>query len=245
MTDTDTSKVRAELEQATAPTPRKTVLDLIARNEAELQHLLGPSMTVDRFRTIALTTFRNTPGLYECEPFSVVGALRLCAQLGLEPGPLGLAYVVPFKGQATFVLGYKGMIQLAYRSGLLKSVQTAIVREGDGFDWRLGTRPFLDHVPSGPPGDREWLAVYAVAQTKTGGAPFAVLTPEEVEARRKRSQLGKDGRGPWATDTEAMWRKSAVRALQPWLPQVPELVQAVEADETAPPAMLTEAEGEE
>src|SRR5437588_7550283 len=123
------------------------------------------------------------------------------------------------------------MVELAYRSGKVRRVSATVVREGDAFAFRYGTRALLDHVPAGAPAEREWLAVYAVAELTNGGKPFEVLYPEDVEARRKRSALGKQNKGPWADDTEAMWRKSAVRQLQRWLPQTPAMAQASEQDE--------------
>lgn len=233
MTETaNTEPLRGELERVSATPAQKTILDLIDRNEPELAKLLGPSLSVDAFRTAAMTYLRLSPKLWECNPYSVVGGLRLGAQLGLALGPLGHFYLAPHAGEAVFILGYKGMIELAYRSGKVKRVQAAVVRDGDHFDFRLGTRAQLDHVPTGPPGEREWVAVYAVAELTNGGKPFEVLYPEDVEARRMRSALGKRNQGPWKDDAEAMWRKSAVRQLQRWLPQTPEMVRAVETDET-------------
>lgn len=233
MTDTaSTAPLKAELERQAQPNGQKNVLDLIDRNAPELDKLLGPSLTVEQFKTAAMTYLRMQPKLYECNPYSVVGGLRLGAQLGLSLGPLGHFYLVPHKAEAVFILGYKGMVELAYRSNKVRRVSASVVREGDRFEFRYGTRAVLDHVPSGPPGDREWVAVYAVAELTNGGKPFEVLYPEDVEARRKRSAAAKLNTGPWMTDTESMWRKSAVRALQKWLPQTPESAKAVEQDET-------------
>jgi recombination protein RecT len=229
---TNTAPLKAELERQAAPKAELDVIGLIQRNKPELQKLLGSALTVEQFETAAMTYLRLQPKLYECNPLSVVGGLRLGAQLGLALGPLGHFYLVPHAGEAVFIVGYRGMVELAYRSGKVRRVSATVVRDGDSLEFRYGTRAVLDHVPSGPPGEREWVAVYAVAELTNGGKPFEVLYPEDVAARRKRSALGKDNRGPWATDTEAMWRKSAVRALQKWLPQTAQMAQASEQDET-------------
>lgn len=229
---TDTAPIRAELETVAQPTAHKNIIDLINRNEDELAKLLGTALTVEQFKTAALTYLRLDPKLVECNPYSIVGGLRLGAQLGLSLGPLGHFYLAPHAGEAVFILGYRGMVELAYRSGKVRRISAMVVREGDAFTFRYGTRPILDHAPTGPPGEREWLAVYAVAELTNGGKPFEVLYPEDVEARRKRSALGKTGKGPWATYTEAMWRKSAVRQLQRWLPQTPESAHGLATDET-------------
>ena len=229
---TDTQPLRAELERQAQPNGQKNVMDLIERNAPELDKLLGPSLTVEQFKTAAMTYLRMQPKLYECNPYSVVGGLRLGAQLGLSLGPLGHFYLVPHAGEAVFILGYRGMVELAYRSDKVRRVSAVVVRKGDDFFFRYGTRALLDHTPSGPPSEREWVAVYAVAELVNGGKPFVVMYPEEVEAIRAKSQLGKKNQGPWATDTEAMWRKTAVRQLQRWLPQTVESARAVAQDET-------------
>jgi recombination protein RecT len=245
MTDkASTEPLRAELERQAQPTAQKNVLDLIDRNAPELEKLLGPSLTVEAFKTAAMTYLRMQPKLYECNPYSVVGGLRLGAQLGLSLGPLGHFYLVPFKDEAVFILGYKGMIELAYRSGKLRRIRAAVVREGDAFDYRYGTREYLDHRPAEGGADRAWLAVYAVAELAGGGKPFEVLDPGHVEDRRKRSASAKLPTSPWSTDTEAMWCKSAVRALQRWLPQSPESARATVQDSTVQP-MLEDATTEE
>jgi recombination protein RecT len=228
----DTAPIRAELETVAQPTAQKNVIDLINRNEAELQKLLGKTLTVEQFKTAALTYLRLDPKLVECNPYSIVGGLRLGAQLGLSLGPLGHFYLAPHAGEVVFILGYRGMIELAYRSDRVKDIRAEVVRDGDSFTYTFGTTPQLRHTPSGPPEDRAWTHVYAVARLKTGGSPFVVLYPEDVTHLRQRSALGKTNRGPWSTDTEAMWRKSAVRQLQRWLPQTPEMAQASEQDET-------------
>lgn len=229
---TDTAALRGELELRQAPAGQKTIIDLIDRNAPELEKLLGATLTVDAFKTAAMTYLRQTPKLYDCNPYSVVGGLRLGAQLGLSLGPLGHFYLVPHAGEAVFILGYRGMVELAYRSGKVKRVQAAVVREGDAFDFRQGTRAHLDHTPTGPPGERAWTAVYAVAELSNGGKPFVVMYPDEVEAIRKRSPLGRKNEGMWATDTEAAWKKTAVRQLQRWIPQTVESSRAVALDET-------------
>src|SRR6266536_1130181 len=184
---TDTALLTAELERQAQPNGQKILLDLIDRNAPELDKLLGPTLTVEQFKTAAMTYLRMQPKLYECNPYSVVGGLRLGAQLGLSLGPLGHFYLVPFKNEAVFILGYRGMIELAYRSGKVRRIQAAVVREGDAFAYRYGTRQFLDHTPSTESRESPWVAVYAVAELTNGGKPFEVLDRGHVEARMKRS----------------------------------------------------------
>src|SRR5205085_11779533 len=111
---------------------------------------------------------------------------------------LGHFYVAPHAGEAVFILGYKGRVELAYRSGKVKDIAAGIVYEGDRFEWREGTRKFLDHTPSGPPGSREPTHAYALARLTTGGTPFKVIFPEDWEKAKADSQLGRKNKGPWA-----------------------------------------------
>src|SRR5882724_9843245 len=231
---TDTAPIRAELEQAAQPSDKKGIIELIRRNKPELEKLLGPSLTVEQFETAAMTYLRMNPKLVDCNPYSIVGGLRLGAQLGLSLGPLGHFYLVPFKDEAVFILGYKGMIELAYKSGRVKRIEANVVRDGDLFAFRHGTRAQLDWRPAGESGERARTGVYALAELTTGGKPFVVLYPEDVEARMKRSAAHKSPSSPWQTDPDAMWRKSAVRQLQRWLPQTPESAHGLATDETVP-----------
>jgi len=227
----NTEPLRDELARVSATPEQKSVVDLIRLHRAVLERALGKQLTVEQFETAAMTYLQDNPKLWECDPMTVVGGLRLGAQLGLTLGPLGHFYLVPFKARATFILGYKGMIELAFRSGRVRRVQAAVVRDGDAFAYRLGTRAFLDHSPTGDVGDRTWDAVYAVAELTNGGKVFEVLWPHDVEARRKRSPSHTHVASPWNTDTEAMWCKTAVRRLQRWLPQTGDTQYAAGVDE--------------
>lgn len=226
-----TETLGGALERSARPKEAKTILDLLDRQKPELAKVLPASITPERFARIALTELRRNPKLYDCSPESLLGALMVTAQLGLEPGPLGHVYLVPFKRDVTLILGYKGMVELAYRSGLVRDVTTGVVYDGDAFEWREGTRPFLDHTPAGPPGEREWTHAYAVARLKTGGTVFRVIFPADVEQARTRSANADSPSSPWVTDFYAMVRKTAVRRLSPMLPQSPAFAHALAADE--------------
>src|SRR5436309_10256145 len=165
---TDTAPIKAELERVAQPSKKKESIELIRRNKPELEKLLGPSLTVEQFETATMTYLRMNPKLVDCNPYSIVGGLRLGAQLGLSLGPLGHFYLAPHAGEAVFILGYRGMVELAYRSGKLRRIKACVVRDGDHFDFRYGTRAVLDHTPSGPHDEREWRAVYAVAELTNG-----------------------------------------------------------------------------
>jgi recombination protein RecT len=239
MTDVETAPLRAELEVQVAPKELQNIFALVKQNRPALARLLGSDAAADKFETELITQVRSSPGLLECHPASIIGGYRLAAQLGLSFGPQGLAYLVPFGSKegkwAQFVIGYRGFVELAFRSGQVKDVTAALVHDGDEFDYQYGTQPRLVHKPLGPAGEREITAAYAVARLKTGGAPFRVIYEEDWEKARLASQLGARNRGPWNEHRPAMILKTAVRRLEPMLPKTAVLAQAVEADEQPAP----------
>jgi recombination protein RecT len=232
---TDTQPLRAELERQAAAPAEKTVFDLIDRMQPEIMKVLGSEAMAERFARVIATEARRNVKLQECDPMSFLGAMLLSAQLGLEPGPLGLVYLVPFKRQVEFIVGYRGYVELAYRSGLVKDLTAALVHDGDSFSFQYGTTPKLTHVPEGPTLEREIVAAYAVARLKSGGTVFVVTYEEDWEKARKASAAGSKNLGPWVEHREAMIRKTAVRRLEPMLPKSAAFARAFERDENEAP----------
>lgn len=206
---------------------KPTVAQLIEQMKPEIGRALPKHMDPDRLARIALTVLRQTPGLARCTPNSFLGALMTCAQLGLEPGPLGEAYLVPFGNEVTFIPGYRGLIKLAWQSGQLESIDAQVVHEADHFDYEYGLHPFLEHKPTmGTPGKA--VAAYCVARLQNGGSAFRVMSVAEVEAIRKRSRSS--AKGPWVSDWDAMARKTVIRQLIKMLPMSTSMVNLMTAD---------------
>ncbi|CAA0129282.1 Protein RecT [Mycolicibacterium vanbaalenii] len=202
-------------EVATNEQKQPTLAQLIKQMEPEIAKALPSHMKPERMARIATTVLRQTPALARCTPESFLGALLTASQLGLEPGPIGESYFVPFGRDVTFIPGYRGLIKLARNSGQLVDIWAEIVYSNDEFDYTLGLHRDLKHVPA--KGDRgEPTHVYAAAELKDGGHPFVVMTTAEVDAIRKRSRASSNG--PWVTDWAAMARKTAVKQLSKWLP---------------------------
>lgn len=211
-----------------------TVSSFLEEMKPQIARALPRHMNADRLARIALTEVRRTPQLGKCTPESFGGALMTIAQLGLEPGAAtGEAYLIPFKNNKTgqhevqLIIGYKGMAKLYWQSPLAKSLDAQAVHENDQFDYAYGLEPRLEHRPALTNRGRT-IAYYAVATLTSGGAAFVVLSPEDVEAVRRRAQARNDG--PWKTDYDAMAKKTCVRQLFKLLPKSPELVQAETAD---------------
>lgn len=227
---------------ATAATTAKTgtMLDIVRSKsfQAQMALALPKSMTAERLTRIVMTECRKVPALMQCNQESFFGAVLQCAQLGLEPGSaLGHCYLLPFgngksrdgRPNCQLIIGYRGMIDLARRSGQIVSINAYCVHEADEFEYELGLHPDIHHRPS-PLAERGPVTyVYAVAVLKGGGVQFEVMSRAEIEAVRVQSKAGKSG--PWVTHWEEMARKTVVRKLFKYLPVSIEAVRAVEIDE--------------
>ena len=188
---------------------------------------LPKHLTPERLSRIALTTIRTTPALTQCTIESLLGAIMQAAQLGLEPGILGHCYFVPFNKNAgtksnphwvkevTFIIGYRGLIDLARRSGQITTIASYPIYSKDKFECVYGFEQKLFHEPSF--GDRgELIGFYSYAITKDGGKFADVMSLDEVKKIRDRSK-SKDN-GPWVTDFEEMGRKTVLRRMCKYLP---------------------------
>lgn len=226
-------------------TPKQVVADLLAKNKGAIGMSLPSSMNADRFSRLLLTAANTNPDLFRCTPMSFLAAGVAAAQLGLEPNDArGLAYLIPFdknwkddKGNwqtekvVNLIIGYRGMMDLARRSGMVTSIRATAVYEGDQFTYSLGLDPTLQHVPGDHDEDPAKLThVYAVA--KIGGDPqFVVLTRRQIDKTKASSQGANSTYSPWNKYYAEMACKTAIRRLCKMLPQSVEMAQAMTHDE--------------
>ena len=215
----------------------QTLKNLITKMKPQIANALPSVLTPERFTRMALTALSTTPKLQECTPESFLGAMMQAAQLGVEPNtPLGQAYLIPYfnKGrmEASFQLGYKGLIDLAYRSGEITSISAHEVCEHDEFEYELGLEEKMRHKPALK--DRgEVILYYAVFRTKSGGSGFAVMSVEDIKKHMtKYSQAAKGSFSPWKTNFDSMAKKTVIKQVLKYAPIKTEFVRAVAADET-------------
>lgn len=203
----------------------------------------------------ALTALRQNPELARCEPMSVLGGLMTMAQLGLRVGVNGLGHgwLIPFKTrarkgntwvdewQAQLIIGYKGLVELAYRSGQIAKISARTVHANDHFDVAYGLDEHLTHRPAA--GDRgEPTGYYATVKVKgVTEAMFYYMTHAEMEVYRDRFAMAKKrdrdtGQttvvGPWRDNFEAMAHKTCLRQLSKFMPKGTDLAVALAADDT-------------
>jgi len=150
--------------------------DYLSALKPRVAAALPRHLTADRIIQMAATTIQRSPAIARCTPASILGAVMQASILGFQPvDALGYCYFVPYGNSVQFQIGYKGLLDLARRSGLVKSVYAEVVREGDQFDCRLGLEPVLEHVPSFDD-SRPLTHAYAVVHYRDGGHNFVVLT---------------------------------------------------------------------
>ena len=181
----------------------------------------------DRLIRTVLSEFRNNKAILACTKESVLKCVLAASAIGLELGMLGNAYLVPFKGTCQLIIGYKGMIELARRSGQVLGIRAHVVDEADEFDYTLGLTPSIQHKPSEKKSGK-MRYVYAVAQLKDGGYHFEVMSKDDVE-----KIASKRPNNVWKDYFEEMAKKTAIRRLFKYLPVSSELSQAVALDERA------------
>lgn len=213
-----------------------TVTDFVKSMQEEFKNALPKVLTPERFTRIALTALSNTPELKKCTATSLMGGLMQAAQLGLEPNtPLGQAYLIPYKNKGVlecqFQVGYKGMLDLAYRSETIKTVQAYVVYENDKFEYELGLEPKLKHIPV-TSNRGEAVQVYAIFKINNGGFGFEVMSIEDVREHGKRySKSFNSQYSPWTTNFEEMAKKTAIKKVLKYAPLKTEFATAIAVDE--------------
>lgn len=227
-----------------------TIADEIRKMEGAFQLAMPKGAEATQLVRDALTALRMTKNLSKCESQSVLGSLMTCAQLGLRPGVLGHAWLLPFwtskmrqdaNGKwisgykAQLVIGYQGLIELAHRSGKISSLIARTVHEGDEFDVDYGVADRLVHKPNLLGERGAAVAYYAIAKFTTGGYAFYVMSHRDMEQYRDRNATAKtrEGKvfGPWVDHFEGMAHKTCVRQLAKYMPKSTELAMALAADE--------------
>jgi recombination protein RecT len=196
--------------------------------KAQIQKALPKHLTPDRFIRVAVTAMTRTPKLAECTQASLFNALLTCSQLGIEPDGRR-AHLIPYGKDCQLIIDYKGLAELAMRSGVVANIHADVVCDADTFEYDRGsvrTHTIDFRKPRG-----KVYAVYAICRFKDGTEKAEVLSAEEVEAVRKRSRAGQAG--PWVTDWNEMAKKTAFRRLSKWLPLSPEYRDALDHDADA------------
>lgn len=231
------NKANGKEKQDLKLTKNMGMADLIKAMEPEIRKALPSVITPERFTRMALSTLNTTPKLMECSKMSFLGALMNAAQLGLEPNTvLGQAYLIPYKNKGNmecqFQIGYKGLIDLAYRNDKMQNIQAHCVYENDQFEYELGLDSKLKHIPA--LSDRgNLILVYAMYKLTNGGYGFEVMSKEDIDNHAKKySQSFSSSYSPWKTNYEEMAKKTVVKKLLKYAPIKSDFATSVAQDET-------------
>lgn len=212
-TDTDTTS------KAIAKVPDNSLLGLLASPDvqAQINKVATKHLTAEKLMRLVTGEVKKTPALAKCSVASVMRCVMEAARLGLQPGgALGQFYIVPYGAEATPIVGYRGLITLARRSGKIRRLEAHVVYEADEFRVRFGTDPGLTHIPSMKAERGDIVAAYMVVQMEGESIQVEVMTREDIIAIRDRSRASKNG--PWVTDFAEMCRKTVVRRGCKYLP---------------------------
>lgn len=222
-------KVNVPAKQQEAP--QMTMKDWINKSQGAIAKALPSTITPERFTRMATTAVTMNPDLGKCTPASFIGAMLQAAALGLEPNTaLGQAYLIPYNNyksgnkEAQFQIGYRGLIELAHRSGDFKSIEAHVVYANDEFEYELGLEPKLKHKPAMKNrGEIVW--VYAVYKLQSGGYGFEVMSKEDINEHRKKYSKAKTS--PWDTAWEGMAKKTVIKQALKYAPLKSEFVKAM------------------
>ena len=223
------------MNQPNTPTTTGAIRDVksMLRSEAaqkQLAKVAAEHMRPEKMMRVIANACRTTPKLYDCEPMSLLGAMMTAAALGIESNtPQGFGWILPFKNnskgitEAQLIIGYKGYIDLAFRSGVLTYIDAGVhYSDDDLWSYEKGMNFTLRHAEGPQKGEK--LHAYAIIKWKnpTGGegTAAAVLPWAKVMQTRDASQnwqaavkFKTTGRNAWSTNEDAMAIKTAIRSL--------------------------------
>lgn len=189
----------------------------------------------DRFMRVSLTAITKNPKLADCTQESLMACLLDCAQLGIEPDGRR-AHLIPFNNRkenrvdCTLIIDYKGLVELAMRSGKIANIHSDKICDKDEFSYNAGKVEV--HRPNFREDRGTAYAYYSQVEFKDGSKKAEVMTLNEVNLIKARSKTAKFG--PWVTDFDEMAKKTVFKRLSKWLPLSPEdamIVQTVTEQE--------------
>lgn len=199
----------------------------------KIQEMLGRKP--DSYITSVMQVLESNAMLANVNADSITGAVFTACAMNLPlNNNLGLAYIVPFKGAAQLQVGYKGFIQLAQRTGQIRSINAIAVHDSDTEESVLKRLTSL--IPQKVSG--EVIGYVARLETITGFTAHVTMTKDELwEHAYKYSQTYKSAQNQgknysvWHQNFDAMAKKTVIKALMKYCPLSVELQAAIEGDQ--------------
>lgn len=218
-----------------AQSGQMTTAQLVKVLTPEIARALPAGMSADRIARLVLTEIRKTPQLKQCTQESFAGALLTASALGLEPGVLGEAYLIPYRDnksgivECQLIIGYQGITKLFWQHPRAQGIKAEAVYSNDKIiEYTKGTGGRFVYQPAF--GDRGEIVCYYAEVSIAGVAEpqWDVFTPEQI-AKLRRGKVGPKGNIP---DPEAwMERKTALKQVLKLAPKSTRLDLAIKADE--------------
>lgn len=206
-----------------------TLTDAIKKMIPQFKLALPAHLPPERLARIALTELRKNPALSRCTVPSVLGSLMQAATLGLEPGVLGQAYLIPYRNECQLVPGWQGIVDLVSRAGRA-AVWTGAVYEGDLFEYQLGSEPFVRHQPQGEDAPDKLTHVYAVGSINGVQGRIVEVWPVK-KITRHRDRFNKVGQRHYSYEHFEMYgRKVALLQVLKYIPKSIELVKVIQIE---------------
>ncbi len=197
---------------------------------AKLAEAAGAAMKPEDLIRLTLLAASRSPDIAKCSRETILRSLLDAAALGIKPGGLmGRGYLVPRKNnkngtiECCFDPGWRGLIDIARRSGQIRRIEAHVVYEKDSFTVERTPLTVVRHVPCEDPNPGAVRAAYAVAEFSGGEVQIEILYRRDLDKVRK---MGANG-GPWSTWYDEMARKTAVRRLCKYLPYDPQVDEAI------------------
>ena len=179
------------------------------------------------FLASMLDLYESDSDLQRCSPQRVATECLKAASLHLPiVKSLGFAYVVPFKETPTFIIGYKGLVQLALRSGQFRYLNTGAVYEGECIRTNRITGQL--EISGERTGDKT-LGYFAYFQLVNGFEKSVYMTTEEVREHGKKYSKAYH-KGPWQDNFDAMAQKTVLRKILKFAPMSTEMAEAERAE---------------
>ncbi|MGN0489367.1 MAG: recombinase RecT [Ruminococcus sp.] len=195
----------------------------------------GTKEAAFQFMASMLDLYEGDNYLQNCDPSRVLAECIKAASLNLPlVKSLGYAYVVPYKNTPTFLIGYKGYIQLALRSGQYKCINADCVYEGEEISVdRLSGRLKI----YGEKTSDKAVGYFAYFELVNGFEKTFYMTVEDIRAYAKKYSKAYNN-GPWQTEFDAMAKKTVIRQLLKYGPMSTEMQMAEELEARATEAAV-------
>ena len=185
----------------------------------KMNDVLGSEKKASSFISSVISVSQNNKLLRKAEPMSILSSAMVAATLDLPVVPtLGMAYLVPYKGVCSFQIGYKGILELAMRSGEFRNIIDEVVYDGQLVKKNKFTGEYVfdeDSIKLDDKGEAKPIGVMARFDLINGYSKTIYWSLEEIEAHAKRfSQAYRSGYdSPWKSDFWQMAKKTVLKSL--------------------------------